>query len=40
MAEEARTEINRILNMHKPESIDEGLAAEIDRIVECSKSVT
>jgi len=38
MAERARAEVNRILDTHEPEPIDEGLAAEIDRIVECAKN--
>jgi trimethylamine:corrinoid methyltransferase-like protein len=37
MAERARDEVNRILNAHEPEPIDEDLAAEIDHIVECAK---
>ena len=37
MAERARAEIDRIFSTHKPEHIDEGLAAEIDRIIECAK---
>jgi trimethylamine--corrinoid protein Co-methyltransferase len=37
MADRAREQVNQILGTHKPEPIDEGLAREIERIVECAK---
>lgn len=36
-AERIEDELKRILTTHKPEPIDEGLAREVDRIVECAK---
>jgi trimethylamine--corrinoid protein Co-methyltransferase len=37
MAERVADEVSRILATHKPEPIDDSLAREIDRIVECAK---
>ena len=37
MADRALDEVNRILATHKPEPMDEALAQEVDRIVECAK---
>ena len=37
MADRAASEVDRILETHKVEPIDEDLAREIDRIVECAK---
>ena len=37
MADRAACEVNRILETHRIEPIDEDLAREIDRIVECAK---
>jgi len=37
MAERVVDEVSRILATHKPEPIDDSLAQEIDRIVECAK---
>jgi trimethylamine--corrinoid protein Co-methyltransferase len=36
-AERIEHELQRILTTHKPEPIDEALAGEVDRIVECAK---
>jgi len=37
MAERVADEVSRILAAHKPEPIDDSLAREVDRIVECAK---
>ncbi len=37
MADRISEEVNHILSTHKPEPIDEALAKEVDRIVECAK---
>ena len=37
MAERVADEVSRILATHNPEPIDEALAQEVDRIVECAK---
>jgi trimethylamine--corrinoid protein Co-methyltransferase len=37
MADRIRNEVNRLLHTHKVEPIHEGLAGQIDRIVECAK---
>jgi trimethylamine:corrinoid methyltransferase-like protein len=37
MADRAREQVNQILDTHEPEPIDESLAKEINRIVECAK---
>lgn len=37
MTDRALEQVNHILTAHKPEPIDEALAKEVDRIVECAK---